>query len=365
MDFSIERWDKIKDDYRKWWAGELDRPLINVPIWGRDPGRSEPELPSHGFTAFYGDDVPAEEIVDRWLYNLECRYFPGDSFPNVRANFGPGVLAAFLGLTLQSRKDGNTVWFHPETVSEIADIHLTFDPKNRWFLRVADICRTAVERFDGLVQVNTTDLGGSLDILSSFRPGTLLPMDLYDSPEEVERLVWEVHEMWWRYFEVFDEKILQPSNPGYTTWTPIYSEKPYYMLQCDFCYMIGSDMFDKFVKPELAAMCKRLTNPFYHLDGPGQLLHLDSLLEIPELKGVQWVPGAGQPGITKWPEVYQKIHNAGKLIQIWPEEGGNEFASLDIIADQIGTANGIIMIGGVGLEREKELKDCLEKYGAA
>ncbi len=363
MDFSIERWDKIKDDYRKWWAGELDRPLINVSLGGRDPGRPEPELPAYRFTAFYDETVSAEAIADRWLYDLQCRYFPGDSFPVVWPNFGAGVIAAFLGLTLHSRMDHPTVWFHPETMSEIADIHLTFDPENHWFLRVADICRTAVEQFDGLAQVSMTDLGGNLDILSSFRPGALLPMDLYDSPEQVERLAWEAHDMWWRYYNALNN-ILQPANPGYTAWTPIYSEEPYYMLQCDFCYMIGLDMFDRFVKPELAATCKRLTNPFYHLDGPGQLSHLDSLLEIPELKGVQWIPGAGQPGVTQWPEVYQKIHKAGKLIQIWPEGDENKFASLDIIADQIGTAKGIIMIGGAGPEREKELRNCLEKYGA-
>ena len=364
MDFSEERWKQTKDNYRKWWAGELDRPLINVSLSGRDPGRPEPELPFHGYTAFYDESVSAEEIVDRWLYNIQCQYFPGDSFPNARCNFGPGVIAAFLGLTLQSSMEAGTVWYHPETVSEIADIHLKFDPENRWFLRVTDIARTAVERFDGLIQVNGTDLGGNLDVLSSFRPGELLCMDLYDSPEEVERLTWEIHEMWWRYFEALDE-VLQPANPGYTAWAPIYSEEPYYMTQCDFCYMIAPNMFDKFVKPELAATCKRLTNPFYHLDGPGQLPHLDSLLEIAELKGVQWIPGAGQPDITQWPEVYKKIHKAGKLIQIYDNQNEKGFQALDIIADQIGTAKGIIMIGDVGPDREKELKNCLEKYGAA
>ena len=32
---------------------------------------------------------------------------------------------------------------------------------------------------------------------------------------------------------------------------PIYSEKPYYPLQCDFSAMISPDMFEEFVLPEL------------------------------------------------------------------------------------------------------------------
>jgi 5-methyltetrahydrofolate--homocysteine methyltransferase len=67
------------------------------------------------------------------------------------------------------------------------------------------------------------------------------------------------------------------------------------MLSSDFSYLIGPAMFDEFVKPGLADSCRRLPHSFYHLDGPGQLAHLDSLLAIAELDGIQWVPGAGQP----------------------------------------------------------------------
>ncbi len=48
--------------------------------------------------------------------------------------------------------------------------------------------------------------------------------------------------------------VLQPHNPGYSDWAGIYSDLPSYVPQCDFSYMIGPDMFDTFVKPELAGM---------------------------------------------------------------------------------------------------------------
>jgi 5-methyltetrahydrofolate--homocysteine methyltransferase len=184
-------------------------------------------------------------------------------------------------------------------------------------------------------------------------------MDLYDQPAEVKRLTWEAHEGWWRSFDDFNA-VLQPVNPGYTAWTPLYSETTYYMLQCDFAYMIGPEMFDEFVKPELQACCRRLGNAFYHLDGVGQLPHLDSLLSIPELKGVQWVPGAGQPDTTHWPEVYRKIRAAGKLIQIW-----GDIATLDILAGQLGSAKGICLLAGCQPADEKKILEGLRRYGAA
>ena len=131
------------------------------------------------------------------------------------------------------------------------------------------------------------------------------------------------------------------------------------MLQCDFCYMISTKMFDEFVKPELAKTCQKLDNPFYHLDGPGQLPHLDSLLSIKELKGVQWVPGDGNPGLTQWPEVYRKIRKAGKLIQLW-----GDFKTLDILTEQLGSPKGIVMMIGASISQEEEAKALLKKYGA-
>ncbi len=361
LDFDADRWERTRENHRAWWAGELDRPLIHLTLPGRDPGRPEPALPAHGFASFYDASVSASEIAGRWLYDLECRHFLGDAFPHVWPNFGPGVIAAFLGLELQN--GSNTVWFHQPDEIELADLGLRFDPDNRWFRRVCELYSAAAERFEGLVHLGMTDLGGNLDIVQSFRPGEALAMDLYDAPEAVTRATWLAHDVWWRCFNELN-RIIQPAHPGYTGWTPLYSETPSYMLQCDFSYMISTDMFDEFVKPELAATCKKLANPFYHLDGVGQLKHLDSVLQIPELKGVQWVPGAGQPGVSEWPQVYRKIRDAGKLIQFFTCQDPLGWRALDVIANQLGSAKGIAMVVDTPPGDEPEVRALLRRYGA-
>jgi len=353
IDFNNERWEIVKENYKKWWNHELDRPLIQAVTWGKDPGRPRPNLPDYGFTAFYDFSVTAEQIVDLWDYHLSCTKYMGDAFPSVWPNFGPGIVAAFMGARLE--KGNGTCWFLPEKDEDPKTLTFQYDPDNIWLNRIKSIYKACMERWEGMVQVGMTDLGGNLDIVSTFLPGEKLLYALYDYPDEIKRINWEAHKMWWRYFDEFNS-ILQPKNPGYTAWTPIFSEAPYYMLQYDFSYMIGPEMFDEFVKPELAESCKKLVNPFYHLDGPGQLPHLDSLLTIPELKGIQWVPGAGSPDCIHWPEVYKKINKAGKLIQIFGDIG-----TLDTIAQQIGTAEGIILVGWGG--NEDQINQALKKYG--
>lgn len=354
IDFSIERWDSVKANNRAWWAGELKRPLIQFTIGGRDPGRSEPDLPSHGFHAFYDLSVSVEDIIGRVDYDLSGMKFLGDAFPTFWPNFGPGVIAAFLGACLKKSIETATVWFHPSEDKELCDIEFEYNPDNIWLNRIQDLCRAALDRWEGLVQIGMTDLGGNLDILSTFRPGEKLLLDLYDHPEQVKKLTRQAHEMWWKHFNELNS-MLQPLNPGYTTWDPIFSTEPYYMLQCDFSYMIGPDMFDEFVRPELAASCKRLSNAFYHMDGQGQLPHLDSLLQIPDLKGIQWVPGWNAPDCRNWPELYRKIRDAGKLIELRGDIG-----LLDTVVEQLGSAEGIVFVGWIS--SEEEARACLKKY---
>lgn len=355
--FDASRWSQVKTVAREWWAGRLKRPIIQVRLDGRDPQRPAPRHPPYPFTACYPEQVTPEEIVDVWDYELAKLEYLGDAFPVIWPNFGPGIIAGFLGARVKPEKW--TVWFEPVKLKPLADLNFVFDPDNYWFRRVRAICQAAQARWQGSVQVSMTDLGGNLDILASFRPGESLLLDLHDHPQDVKRLTWAAHDLWWRYFDEFNA-VLRGSNPGYTAWTPIFSEAPYYMLQCDFCYMIGPKMFDEFVKPELAASCRRLANAFYHLDGPGQLAHLDSLLTIPELKGVQWIPGEGQPGVTHWLEVYRKIRSSGKLIQIFCG-----LDQLDTIAGHLGSAEGIVVIDHLPMARKAEAEALLKRYGVS
>jgi hypothetical protein len=352
IDFSVERWARVKEAHAAWWANELERPLVHVTLQGAPSRRASARHGFQAFTSFYPDTVSPGEVVDSWEAQLaQCRWL-GDGYPGVFPNWGPGVLAAFLGCHMENGVD--TVWFHPPDRRELQDLQLVFDPANPAFRRVRDVMAAAARRWGGLVQVGMTDIGGNLDVVSSFRPSEQLLLDLYDCPDEVRRLGWEVHRTWWQAFEAL-VAATQP-NPGYSTWCPVFSDGPMYILQCDFCYMIGPEMFDEFVKPELVASAKRLKNSIYHLDGPGQLAHLDSLLTIPELGCVQWIPGAGQPGMTQWPEVYRKIHAAGKKIQVYGLD------ALDAVARQIGTARGIVAIVGGSVEDEPAIRERLRKY---
>ena len=87
--------------------------------------------------------------------------------------------------------------------------------------------------------------------------------------------------------------------------------------------MIGPDEFAEFVLPDIETQCKKLDYAVYHLDGPDQLPHLDMLLDIPDLRAIQWVPGSGNPQNEdpRWFPLYEKILGKGKglILQCWDD----------------------------------------------
>ncbi len=357
IDFTYERWEKVKVDARLWWAGELGRPLLHTTVSGADAGRDEPRAFPEGVNPLYELSIPAEDVVDHWDWGLSRQEYMGDAFPSVWPNFGPGVLAAFMGA--RHEVADWTVWFHPAEPQELADLHFSYDPDNVWVRRIKDVCRAAMERWEGMVLVGMTDLGGTLDVLSTFRPADELLLDLYDHPDEVKRATWEIHQAWWQAYDDITSA-LQPVNPGHASWACIYSQKTSFMLQCDFAYMIGPEMFDEFVKPEFAATCERMGNAFYHLDGVGQLPHLASMLKIDALKGIQWVPGTGHDH-EDWSAVYQQVHAGGKLMQIYDDD---KLELMDWMAGQIASVDCIVQIARMGQDSRHVGLEQLKKYGA-
>lgn len=318
MKYFEGRYDKIRETYGKWWAGELERPIVPVITTGHSSWRGPSPYPELCFENAWDFSISPEQFVDAHDYRLSTMCWYGDAFPCFPTTvFGPGVVAAFMGCTPMGRKD--TVWFKPPRADiPIEELHFEFNAENPYLRRVLNLYEAAMEKWRGSVIICMTDLGGTLDILASFRGSENLLMDLYDAPEEVHRCIGEIHEMWFRYFDMING-IMAPEAAGYSQWMNTYSEKPGYILQSDFSYMISPGMFDEFVAPELAKSAARLSGAMYHMDGMGQIPHLNSLLSIDGLKGIQWVPGAGAPESMNWDNLLKSILDSGKKLLSWTQ----------------------------------------------
>lgn len=309
LHFTGEDWERIEHAWTAWWSGELARPLVMIddPLWFSLPGE---------LTYDFLLEKPVDEVLDHFQAALEVRHFYGDSWPRWWPNFGPGIMAAFLGAQVRCAPETGTVWFEAHPAMADAPLQFTYDATNIWWCRVLDLTRGAAERWGHRVSLAHTDLGGSLDILASFRTTERLLYELCDAPQEVARQIGEITSLWLRYYDEL-YAIIKEAGRGTTPWAPIWSPRRCYMLQSDFCSMISPQMFERFVLPDLATCIAGLDHAFYHLDGKGQIGHLDMLLSLDSLAGIQWIPGDGAPPPERWLSLLRRIREAGKLCQLY------------------------------------------------
>lgn len=310
--FTEKQWDETKKNYSLWWEGKLERPLVRTVIGDAyQPDAPAPRAPMPAQGNCNDFSYTPDEVIEAVDYQLSQCEFLGDAYPYMGFNhFGPGVLACFCGARLEVTPSGN-VWFFADKEREISEIHVKYNPDSLYARRIKDIYRAGNKKWHGNVVMGMPDLGGVLDVVATLRGTENLLYDLYDEPEEVLRVIQETDEAWRQAYLDFNS-VLEECNTGYSDWSMLFSSKPSYIIQCDFCYMLGNDMFRKFVLDSVLRHCRELDNVIYHLDGIGQLQNLDDLLAIPELNAIQWVPGAGQPLGMHWIDVYRKISNAGK-----------------------------------------------------
>jgi len=313
-----EDWTETKERLTAWWEGErMERPVVQVytPKEGSAPawtGHDNWCLAQH-------PDDPDAAIRD-FMSWCSRTHFGGESYPNFWINFGAGVMGAYLGAEV--RFEAGTMWFGAQWNERLARDWASlrgveFDEDNIWWMRTVSATKRAAEMSGGNFIVGITDIGGIADIIASLRGPKNLLVDFHTRPDDVMRLSEKLVDIWHECYDTLFSMV-DKTNPGSSAWMGIWSPLKWYPLQCDFAAMLSPRKFDALVLPFLREQSQRLDHAVYHLDGPGQIGHLDSLLSVREIKAIQWVPGAGEElqgdhcGSEKWTPMYEKILKAGK-----------------------------------------------------
>lgn len=311
---------EAKERLTAWWDHELiDRPCISYYFPRRGARSTVDELREvfdPWYLAEYWDGI--DDAVNKFEQTSRTIFYGGESIPRFFPNFGPGILAAIFGI--EPVYKGSTVWFKRETALEEIIPLLESTPLNQnnpWYHRLLKTTEITAKRAQNNFCVAVTDIGGVLDVLSSLLGPEKLIMAMKQHPDLIDTCRTIILQKLMQLYDAL-QTVIERHTTGCSSWLNLWCPKRWYPLQCDFSYILSPKLFTRFVLPDLITQAESLDYAIYHLDGPMQLKYLDTLLTIPSIHGIQWVPGASAaPKCSdQWLPVYKKIQAAGKNIII-------------------------------------------------
>ncbi len=290
-------------------AGEiLDRPIVCVTA-PREGVQGAPGATYHD--RVFGD---MDDVIHRDLCNAAAEYHGGDSIPQLQLSFGPGEVAVFCGADLCWSDDpSGTNWSKPFVEDWEKALPLRIREDHPLYQRMLRFYRRAYELAAGKVLIAWPDLHTNLGLLAAARGSERLCMDLLDQPEMIDQAMQSARAV----FTPLAEAVRTAGHLdeiGYTGG--IFYLEPHAVLQCDFSYMIGPEMFNRWVMPALEEEAQYMKYASYHWDGPGALVHFDSLMASRGLDSFGYVPGAGHGDIIDHMDLLHRIQKAGKVVSV-------------------------------------------------
>ncbi len=306
-----ENWPQIKKLYQAYWARQNeDRPLlaITAPKAPKQGSLAEPSYSSQKERWF-----DTQGILERVNRQMQNTYYGAEAIPVFSPNLGPDFFAALYGVRLEFAQ--TTSWAIYQEVDFDVYQGLELDLAGEYYQKMLELTRAAALDGRDKYLVGVTDIHAGADALVSLRGAEQACLDTLERPADFKRAVLELFS---GFKLVYEElyRLAGSFQQGSTNWMNVWHPGRWYVTSSDFLALISNQMYHELLEEELLAQLDFLDASIFHLDGPDALRHLDSLLALDKLAGVQWVYGAGQPSAAHWLGVLQRIQQAGKLIQV-------------------------------------------------
>jgi hypothetical protein len=308
----IDDWEERLARQDAFWYGEIiDRPVVALTLPSRKPGRPDP--PEKAWPSLRDRWLDAGYQAELALARVSRTEYLGDALPHVYPRMGPEIFSALFGTEMEFGE--RTTWSVPNLIDWDHTDHLQVSENSFYWQKLVELTDTLLDAGRNVFYTGTTDWHPGGDALAAFRDPARLAMDMIEHRDDVKALLRRVTDEYVRIFDVFYRKLTE-ARQAISTWMGIVSTEKWYVPSNDFSCMISKEMFDDVFLPGIIEECRFFDTSIYHLDGPGALQHLDSLLEIDELNALQWVFGAGNGPASRWMHVYKRCQEAGKGLEI-------------------------------------------------
>lgn len=352
MSFALKPdYDEVKQRYDAFWHRDVvDRPPVSITFRSDNPVPK----PQKEFASYKDWWLDVEFRTEEQVARLQNTIFYADALPIAWPNMGPEIFSAWCGCGYQYGE--RTTWSEPCITDWDADGDDAVLNMDHELFKLTDrFTDLLMEQGRGQFIVGLTDFHPGGDHVAALRDPERLAVDMIENREWVVRKLKSSADEFKTAYNYYYNKLRAADMP-ITSWTPLIHDGRYYIPSNDFSCMVSPEMFQEVFLPGIADECRFLDRSIYHLDGPGALRHLDALLSIPELDAVQWIPGAGNEGFTRWIDLYRRIQAAAKGIQIV----GIDVSELPLLFDAL-KPEGVFISGLSGVPDTETADEVLKR----
>lgn len=313
-----ENLEGLKGEFIKFWKRENVKPLVSVKAYHDKEGYfNYHNKVKHDkrFSDPFHMKVDPQIKIRHQVESFKHMYFTAETLPVITTAIGPGICSAFLGSIVDLRTIEEPTWFY-ENLEDWDNFELKFDESNIWWniqkLLVEHAALAAKE--NNLFSEIPVDLFNGIDTLMLLRGSENLALDLMMYPEVVKEAGKKILD-YWKYWVNKLLLVQQEHIEGNgTAWLNLWGPGRTFCLQSDYMTMISAEQYREFILEDVKEMCNELDWSIFHFDGPDEIVrHLDFLLDIPNLHGIQWNPKTNCENVRHIP-VLKKIQEAGKCL---------------------------------------------------
>lgn len=295
----------------------IDRPPVTVKNVWRD-GAVPGALPVSRHASPREREFDADFRVATFAARLDCWRWIGDTFPCFSPSLGADLSGAVLGAELAFPEAGGSWARHTATsIAAAGAVPPDLDRSPYWQATRA-LVDTSLAASQGrwLTAIPNLDCNG--DALVALRGPQELSLDLMDDPDGVRAAAERIAPCFKLLHGDLERRIRAAGQPLVAADGDVPSHHRMARLGCDFLALISPKSARNTIYPAIEQHIAALEFCWWHLDSAGELPHLDWILAQPSIRGIQWVYGAGRGPASRWIEVYQRIQDAGKSIELLP-----------------------------------------------
>lgn len=298
--------NEVRKNWQKFWDGTLGRPILLAAC----PKKGVEAVPMPAWGAAFTRNY--EDVVDQMLRYGETHEFLGDLIPYVRPSLIIDLMPALLGAEIISSKSKDCIDTHAVPfLKNLDNVEISFKPESEWWNKWLKLIQCIMKKCRGkMIPGSAQCWYNNLDTLAAIRGNTELLMDFYDNPCGIHCCMKQIM--------LAHKEAIRRTNDIFEidTWGSVTGHGFYHtgktsVPQCDFGFNISKEHFDEFALPYLYEEIDMLDAAEYHLDGPGNIKHVESICSIDKIKVIQWVPGTGNED-KDWTSLFEKINDLNK-----------------------------------------------------